>query len=537
MRSFQPRQLGTGLTVCGACSGIPDGGGTLVEQSRPPCASRLVGNPDRRRQFSSCFLCVASALLSILFLFVSSGTSLADYNRSKAWFNDMSYQERIRTQFLLVFTGDYAALVDGAFGKLTYNALTTFQKHREFAPDGILDAAELLILQRDGLDLVKRVGFETKNESSTGITFGVPVKLFEPPAPAERGTRWQAYDGSIDLETLRVPRKETAYKALFERLTRNDSGRTVDNKLLRNDYFVVTGTQGNRDFYVRVMKTPADSRGFSLSWESRHAVFMNRVAVAMSNSLRYYEDSPEIGRPDAMTSAPGLNTREADKTGAVPPAGKSDRARRMPTGSSSGSGYLVTAAGHIGTNAHVVSNCRLLEVPGYGTATLVQADLVNDLAIIQLDAKHADHFAQFRAEQPIVRGEKVFVLGYPFAQIPDNNLNFAYGIVSSLAGVQGDIRHFMVSAPVQPGNSGGPVLDRTGALIGTVVSRLDKFKTLQVAGDLPENINFAIRGRLMSTFMESFGLSPAYNTITRLKSPTTIDEEAARYTVRILCKK
>lgn len=477
-----------------------------------------------------------SFLLAVFLLFVSAGSSLADYNQSKAWFNEMTYQERIRTQFLLVFTGDYASIVDGTFGKLTYNALTTFQKHREYEPDGVLDPAELLVLQRDGLDLVKRVGFETKNDASTGITFGVPVKLFEPPTPGERGQRWQAYDGSIALETLRVPHTETAYKDLFRRLTWTGDGRTVEFKLMRNDYFVVSGQKDGRDFYARIMKTAADNRGFSLSWEPRHAVFMDRVAVAMSNSLRYFEGNQDTGKLDAMTSAPDLNTPEAGKHAAAAATGKSDRARKMPTGSSSGSGYLVTAAGHIGTNAHVVSDCGFLEVPGHGTASLVQADLVNDLAIIQLDSKHAEHFAQFRSKQPIVRGEEVFVLGYPFAQILDNNLNFTYGIVSSLAGVKGDIRHFMVSAPVQPGNSGGPVLDRTGALIGTVVSRLDKFKTLQVAGDLPENINFAIRGRLMSTFMESLGLSPSYNTITRLKSPTVIDEEAARYTVQILCK-
>ncbi|MCK7612885.1 serine protease [Roseibium sediminicola] len=477
-----------------------------------------------------------SVLIAILLLCVSAGASQADYRSSKTWFNEMSYQERIRTQFLLVFTGDYASIVDGAFGKLTYNALTSFQEHREYTPDGVLDAAEMLVLQRDGLDLVKRVGFETKNDASTGITLGVPVKLFEEPGPSKRGQRWQAYDNSIELETLSVASSETAYKDLYKRLTRNGRDRKVDTKLLRNDYFAVSGTQDGRDFYVRIMKTSGDSRGFSLSWDPKHAVFMDRVAVAMSNSLRFYEGGPDTGKLDAMTSAPDLNSGGRDPEKAVRITGKSDRGRKMPAGSSSGSGYLVTAAGHIGTNAHVVSECSFLEVAGHGTASLVQADLVNDLAIIQLDNKHAEHFAQFRAEQPIVRGEEVFVLGYPFAQLLDNNLNFTYGIVSSLAGVRGDIRHFMVSAPVQPGNSGGPVLDRTGAVIGTVVSRLDKFKTLQVAGDLPENINFAIRGRLMSTFMESLGLAPAYNTITRLKSPTVIDEEAALYTVQILCK-
>lgn len=476
-----------------------------------------------------------SVLFAVLVFLASAGTGVADYDRSKAWFNDLTYQERIRTQFLLVFTGDYATIVDGAFGPQTYKALKNFQKLREFGSDGVLDAAQTLILQRDGLDLVKRVGFETRNEALTGITFGIPAKLFEASSQSERGHRWQAFDGSIELETLRIANNDTSYKDLYQRLTSARGGRAIRTKLFRNDYFVVAGQQDGRDFFVRIMKTTDDSRGFSLFWDKKHAVFMDRVAVAMSNSLRHYDGGGDTGKLDAMTSAPDLKIApQANATRQQIEPGK--QAYQNSSGSSSGSGYVLTRDGHIGTNAHVVSDCSYLDVPGYGTATLVQADLVNDLAIIQLDRKHADHVVKFRAKQPILRGEEIFVLGYPFAQLLDNNLNFTHGIVSSLAGVQGDIRHFMVSAPVQPGNSGGPVLDRTGALIGTVVSRLDKFKTLRLAGDLPENINFAIRGRLMATFMESLGLSPSYNTITSLKSPPQIDEEAARYTVLILCK-
>ena len=65
---------------------------------------------------------------------------------------------------------------------------------------------------------------------------------------------------------------------------------------------------------------------------------------------------------------------------------------------------------------------------------------------------------------------------------------------------------------------------------------LDKFKTLKLAGDLPENVNFAVRGKLMAEFMEDLGLTPSYNTITNIKSPTRIDEEASRYTVLVLCR-
>lgn len=476
-----------------------------------------------------------SIVFVFLFVCFSINSALADYNQSKEWFYSKEWRDRVRIQFLLVFTGDYLATVDGAFGPQTYNALTTFQKKNQFFQDGTLGDNELLTLQKHGLDLVHRVGFETKSEAITGLTMGIPVKLFDPPTLTKRGHLWRTFDNSIELETLRIPDTETAYRDLYHRLTVKREGRVIDHANLRNDYFVVAGLQDGRDFFLRVMRTKSDSRGFSLTWDSKHSVFMDRVALAMSNSLTVY-DSGSTDELGAMTSAPGQQPEQSISKNQIPADQTAEGPSLTNKGSSSGSGYFVTSEGHIGTNAHVVTSCKSLIVPEHGKATLISADETNDLAIIQLESQKSQHHAQFRSKQPIVRGEEVFVLGYPFAQILDNNLNFTHGVVSSLAGIKGDIRHFMVSAPVQPGNSGGPVLDQTGALIGTVVSRLDKFKTLKVAGDLPENINFAIRGRLMSTYMESLGLAPSYNTITSLKTPTKIDSEAAQYTVQILCE-
>ena len=260
-----------------------------------------------------------AVLISVLFLFVSTVASLADYDRSKAWFHEMSFQERIRTQFLLVFTGDYAAPVDGVFGRLTYRALTAFQQHREFAADGVLNAEQQLILQRDGLDLVRRVGFETRNEPATGLTLGVPAKLFNPPLTTERGHRWRAYDGSIDLETWRLDRQGSDYAELYRQLSAVRDGRIVENTSFRNDYFIVAGRQDGRDFYTRVMKTPGDSRGFYLTWEPRHAVFMDRVAVAMSNSMTAYV-APADGGQNNLSLAPAP---KGDRL-APPPDGDSE---------------------------------------------------------------------------------------------------------------------------------------------------------------------------------------------------------------------
>ncbi len=238
------------------------------------------------------------------FFVISFSTCLADYGQSKDWFYSLDRGQRIRIQHLLVFTGDYRTVVDGDFGQNTYNALTSFQKHRDYPQTGVLSNDQMQILLRDGLDLANRVGFKYLNDAAAGISLGVPVKLFDPPSPAERGTRWRAFDGSIELETLMVPAEETGYQDLFKRLAKQRSGRVIDYKVQRNDFFVISGEQDGRSFFLRIMKTPVDSRGFSLSWETKHTVFMDRVAVAMSNSLDQYDGTADQQLGAAPTSPP-----------------------------------------------------------------------------------------------------------------------------------------------------------------------------------------------------------------------------------------
>ena len=190
-----------------------------------------------------------SVVFVFLFVCFSVNAALADYDLSKDWFYSKEWRDRVRIQFLLVFTGDYVAVVDGAFGPQTYAALTSFQKKNDFVQDGALADEELLVLQNHGLDLVRRVGFETRNEPMTGLTLGMPTKLFEPPRPTKRGHVWQAFDGSIELETLRIGTQETAYRDLFERLSTPGPGRVIDRKSLRKRFFRRVGLAGRQGFF------------------------------------------------------------------------------------------------------------------------------------------------------------------------------------------------------------------------------------------------------------------------------------------------
>ena len=93
-----------------------------------------------------------------------------------------------------------------------------------------------------------------------------------------------------------------------------------------------------------------------------------------------------------------------------------------------------------------------------------------------------------------------------------------------------------ISAPVQPGNSGGPLIDRFGKLVGVIVSKLNALKIAQATQDLPQNVNFAIKSVIAASFMESNDMTAATSTASEALNSTQIAERAKEFTLRISCK-
>ncbi len=188
--------------------------------------------------------------------------------------------------------------------------------------------------------------------------------------------------------------------------------------------------------------------------------------------------------------------------------------KRKESLGSSGSGVLLGQNGVLVTNAHVISNCSSLEaVSSQGTevaAEIITADKQNDLALLQLKKGGFEGGENISPRSDVtigirpgdVRlGEAVVVAGYPYGESLSSGLKVTAGIVSGITGLGNNIAQFQLDAAVQPGNSGGPVFDHTGNVIGLVVAQLNKVQVAQATGSLPENTNFAIKSSLLRTFL------------------------------------
>ena len=206
-------------------------------------------------------------------------------------------------------------------------------------------------------------------------------------------------------------------------------------------------------------------------------------------------------------------------------------------GTASGTGFVVSRSGHVLTNAHVVDGCGTLtgRVPsGSFPLTLLNADRQNDLAVLQSNAS-LPAVATFREGRGVRPGDDVIAAGFPLQEVLAKQMNVTTGTVSALAGPQDNAAQLQITAPVQPGNSGGPLLDRSGHVVGVVVSKLDALVIASQSGTIPENINFAVKGEVARTYLDSRGVDYLTAASGAAKATADIAEAAKAYTVFITC--
>ena len=198
---------------------------------------------------------------------------------------------------------------------------------------------------------------------------------------------------------------------------------------------------------------------------------------------------------------------------------------------STGTGFRIARDRFI-TNHHVIEDCRQVRVDG-AAAQIGATDIRMDLAL--LSASVTGPIASVRVNRPLV-GEAVTVAGFPLQGLL-SGFQVTTGTLSSLSGLGGDTSQFQITAPVQAGNSGGPVLDSAGRVMGVVVAKLNAIRTARVTGDLPQNVNFAIGGNALRSFLDANDVNYQTSLLDRPLPTTSVAQQAQGFTVRVECWK
>src|SRR5262245_61516968 len=265
-----------------------------------------------------------------------------------------------------------------------------------------------------------------------------------------------------------------------------------------------------------------------LSTTDASVEFMNRVADASKVEIK--DDNGALwATVDMKDSAAAIRAIVNCVSEHPPGRGPSPE----PETTISGTGFFV-APKRVVTNNHVVSGCTKVIQVRYPdgrpyTETTSGQDPNNDLVLLQSDMDNLST-AAFEPEPRV--GDQVATYGFPYSGVLSSSGNCTLGYVTSLSGMKDDTRFLQMSAPVQPGNSGGALVDMSGSLVGVVVAQLNA-----IAKSFPQNVNFAIQPSFVMNFLSVKGAPPKYSSSTGTrKPPNEVCDIAKKFTIQVYCQ-
>jgi S1-C subfamily serine protease len=446
------------------------------------------------------------------------------YEQADSAFVKLNIDQRLKLQILLTAAGYWPAVPNTDFSTRLFKAIRQFEVDNSFVPLEIINSEQMERLTSIGGSFLTRWDFVsirhphplansqiwvprglpvTQESTSTGLKFTNPSYGFI-----------LTYDFFPDF-SLR-----NSFESLLHKLERSGA-KIYYSDLYRDQFFVLSYSDGITDAYVRYHQMGRSGVGITLYWNHDAAdAHIERIATLISGSLWSSAGGGPFIYPFTVSSVPPETARpnpEAQPAPSVPQQSEPHRA-------GSGTGIFVTDEGHLITNAHVVKDCLEIRV-GLGSGnfevgSLAAKDPTNDLALLKVNAKPP----KVGALRFGVRvGENVEAFGYPLSQVLATSGNFTTGNVTALAG-----RFYQISAPVQPGNSGGPLLDENGNLVGIVTSKLNVWNEIKAQGDIPENVNFAIKASVAANFLQDNGIKFQIGEATQaMKGPELADQAKA----------
>ena len=185
---------------------------------------------------------------------------------------------------------------------------------------------------------------------------------------------------------------------------------------------------------------------------------------------------------------------------------------------STGSGFFLAMPGYLITNAHVLSGDYLYIRDRDGklfSATLIAKDNIVDLALIKTKINRRGlSIGRFSS---VTKGQKVYAIGYPVPGLQGSESKITDGIISSFSGLGNNDKRFQISTPIQPGNSGGPLINEKGEVVGVVVAKASDQRYIEVSGTIPQNVNYAVRTDAIENFLKLYNVDLSENKT--LKNP------------------
>lgn len=419
-------------------------------------------------------------------------------------------------QDALIWKGGYFGLKDGRWGSMTEVALARWRSAHGYPAGKGLTVGMYANLIGGAWQLKDEVGFEVWLDPRTGSSFGYPSKLVAPePNISRNGTDYKGTNGIL-IRTLKM-NGDTDVRGLLNNLIKDTSKNVY--RLDKPNRQVLSMSDYDWVFYLRYDRVGTNWVGFDMSYKGQSG---DRDFLIAATSANFGPDGTPVwafGQPAPLfqsvlrwvekSKSPNAGTQPAE----VPKQTEAQREipdrtqKSAPKVTGAGTGFYLSSDGSMITAAHVVAGCQKVSLIDGTSLQIVASDNDRDIALLR--AGSAPHtFLKLRRDQTLDLGERVYLFGYPYFGNVSTGLNMTEGIVTSLRGAGDNPLHFQFSAGLQPGNSGGPVIDSGGAVIGVAVARLNDSKMFAATGTIPQTMNYAVRGAVLESFLLEHGVLP-----------------------------
>lgn len=369
---------------------------------------------------------------------------------AQAGFEALPEAERKAIQNDLIWAGQFNGAVSGSYGPLTFRAINAFKGARGPA-DGLLPPAERAALAKAAQAARDAAGFKVLADDKTGVQIGIPMKLLpKRDVTPSGGSRWQSADEKVTLDTSTTPPGGEDLAAIFEKAiaVSPNSPRKITYKLLRPDFFVVTGETPGGRFYRRLSAGPQGLRGFSIGYDKALAPSVDKLVIAIAASFEPFPTGAAPAQPSAVAGQ-AANPSSGLSPLLAPAARTNERY-----------GVALALNERVALSAQAaVDNCRSLRV-GNRNAKLRLKDDASGLALLDLEGAGASKPPGLRSEAASASEALVLV-----AYGNDGGKRAAVALPGQSAQAGGKPA---LKAPLQPGQAGAPAFDRQGRLVGIV---------------------------------------------------------------------
>ena len=266
----------------------------------------------------------------------------------------MAQTERVAIQSDLAWAGQYNGAISGEVSERMVAAIKEFQKARGAKQTGVLNSQERGILAETAKKRQDTAGWKIGTDAGTGARLGIPTKLAPQQSSDANGTKWSSPTGTVQIQLLRRKDSNPTTAKLAEQEKKEPAGRKVDYTVVKPDFFVLSGSQGLKKFYVRGAFKGDEVRILTILYDQATENTVGPVVIAMSSAFNPFPAGAQVAGP--------------------PPR----------KGVEYGTGTVVSDDGHIVTDRQVVDGCATIVIAGHGNADRVAEDKNHDLALLRI---------------------------------------------------------------------------------------------------------------------------------------------------------